>query len=546
MNPAFRSLPLIQNEPIHLCEDRIVKCGRFEQLKRFLLPGYDKQEIQAIADYLLKNLQDTQKGDANLLLANAFVNRFEKTLNGDKISQIFDRAVAQFRQQKNFFHIGNKKNMVRWVRYGQDISIYKNHPEFCTFMETSGLLSQIKVTRDKFIEIDGEPALKVTGRWIKWSDFKNQFKAVYSARYNETFIVHQDNQVYTYLDNGKGLQLHHPFLSERTPTSILNNQEYEKVLEKAQTFVRPGEENLNMEESSRIKEQRIFIIQVITSSMKGPDTRFHELIINSKHPYARLIIGRDNPGFNTSKGEVYEVGYGWKNKLTAPLSNSQGRFRSPDVWEYKNCEEKIVTNIAVTAEEAQAFVHYVSEYHRSEVNIGNPIGFHLFKQNCSTFIRAALDAANIKVPTETTLSALWFDVLPLWIVKTNEQIKAAASTALSLAKYSIKILPSWIKTPLKKAAGKIGDAAKKALDTVTAVVFIPLKIALGDAFGSGGKAFVKAGDKPQDIKPEFKQYKRWPTLSKYTVNLPGILQRWQRKQLSTVIYKKPVKLCIVP
>lgn len=536
---------LCLNDLLRQQEGNTVLSSFIEKTKRLLSPSYDQSRIQAIADRILIDLEAPEKKESSLLLADAFVRCYEKSWNGSKISQIFDRTVSSYRPQNQFVHEANLAKFIKWQRNGQDPLIYHHYPDFCNFMETSGLLSQIKVTRDVFQVIDGEPAIKVNSEWMKWSVFKTQFKSVYSERYRETFVTHIDHQVFTYLDNGKGLQPHHPYLSESTPTSLLSNEDYAKVLEKAHLFVREGEENLSPEQLGELNKNRTFVLQLVTSSKKGADTRFNNMIVKPQHPYVRLIVGEDKPCLNVSKGEVYEVGYGRKGPrpTATPLITTEGRFRSPDINEYLPFAEKIVTNIPVTPEEAQSFASYVSDYHRYEVNIGNPLGFHLLGHNCSTFVRAALKSANIKVPTKNTLAELLPKITPLSVLKANEQVKNLASRVFSVIKNPFNFLPSMITTPLQKLAKKVSEKFHDLLEMLTAVIFIPLKIALGEAFGTGGRAFVKNGDQPSYIEPSFK---RWFMLSDYSVNLPGILQKWQRDQASTVVYKNPIKLCIVP
>lgn len=518
-----------------------------EKAQNFFFPSYAKAQIQAVADKILTDLKNPVIKDDTLKLADAFIRCFERSWQGEQITQIFDRTIAPYRHEYGFMHKENISRFDKWQRYGQDPLIYQRHPEFCTFMENSGLLSQMKITRDTFKEIDGEAAIVVEGEWMKWADFKVRFKVIYSERYREAFIIGIDNQVYTYLDNGKGLQPHHPYLTETTPASTLSNTDYEKVLERARLFVRDGEEQLSTSEHEELNRKRTYVLQLVTSFANRGSTKFHDLIINPKHPYLRLIVGEDKPGMNLSKGEVYEVGFGRKSPMAIPpLISSEGRFRSPDINEYLSFDEKVVTNIAVTSEEARAFANYVTDYHRSEVNIGNPIGFHYLNQNCSTFVWAALESANIKVPAKITLAELLPKITPSWILETGKGIRSLASRAFVVIKDPIEFLPNCLKNPLKRTAKKISDKFKNMLEFLTAVVFIPLKLALGDAFGSGGRAFVKIGEKSRKLEPGLKRLKTWFELSKYIVNLPGVLQKWQRQQPSTVVYKNPIRLCIVP
>jgi hypothetical protein len=520
--------------------------GILEKAKRLFIPSYAKAEIQGIADKILKDVKNPETRHTSFRLADAFTRYFETSLYGEQISKVFDRAIASYRPEYHFLHKENQIKFDKWKRSGQDALIYQNHPEFSSFMENSGIVSQMKVTRDTFKEIDGEPAITVNGEWMTWPVFKEKFKYVYSERFRETFVIGKDNQVYTYLDNGKGLQLHHPYLTETTPTSLLSHTDFNKVLEKARLFVRAGEELLSAEQRAELNEKRTFVVQVVTSYANKGSSRLHDIIVNPQHPYLRLIIGEDKPDLKLAKGEVYEVGFNRKLPIAVPLMTTEGRFRSPDINEYLQFEEKIVTNIALTKEEAQTFANYVTEYHRSEVNIGNPIGFHNLSQNCCSFIRCALESANVKIPTEITLAELWPKAMPEWALQAGAAAKSLALKTFAIIKNPAKYLPECLKSPMRKTAKKVTEKFRELLDFMTAVVFIPLKIALGEAFGSGGRAFVKFGDKPKTIGPNMKRLKGWFMLSNYTINLPGIVQRWQREQASTVIYKDAIKLCIVP
>lgn len=526
---------------LQLSNGELRPCETKERIKRLLLPHHDQREIQIIANHIFDQLKDRKTEYAPI--ANRFIQQYARTRNGSKISQILDRTLVQHQFQSSFQHPANQTGYQKWQLYGQSASLYEKHPEFCHFAEQSGLLSQIKITRESFTEIDGEPALKVNGSWMKWSVFQQQFQSVFSQTYQENFIVHTASRtVYTYLDNGQGLQPHHPFLSEKSPISRLNEDEYTKLLEQARSFVRTEESNLTQAEKESRNQARTFVLQLVTSYTKGPETRFTELVVKAKHPYIRLIIGQDNQELNTKKGEVYEVGYGWKNKLNIPLTTTQGRFRSPDIWEYKGCEERVITSFAVTPEEAKAFADYVTEYHRTAVLIGNPIGFHLFKQNCSTFVRAALGIAHIQVPTEIKLSDLWEEVIPVWFQQLKSAYRGLKEKAIALSRHCIRILPQSIKDPILTGTAKIQQVYLKAVEGLSALAFLPVKVALGDASGTGGIAFTLPGQKPESIEPNLKSFRRWFMLSSYTCNLPGILQRWQREQASTFIHRNPIRL----
>lgn len=542
---------LNQNKSLQVVDGQLA-CSTFKQrLQRFCFANKDKEEIQKIATFIESKFATNPSPEAvqeYLQLADAFIARYASTKNGKKISQIFERTIAAYCPEKTFIHPKHVEAHNKWLRYGLPSEIYQKHTEFCDFLERSNLQSQMKITRDTIREIDGEAAILVCGEWTKWSDIKKQFSTAYSKQYNETFIVDSNTRdIYTYLDNGKGLQPHHPFRSEHTPISTLDENAYQKVLETAHKFVRPGEETLSEEEKKNLDSKRTFVLQLVTSYVKGPNTRLHKLLSRPKHPYLRIVIGQDHPEANTKKGEVYEVGYGWKQRSKLPFSTTEGQFRSPDIWEYKTPEERIVTNIPITQEEAQALQQYTLKYHRDSVNLGNPIAFDLRRQNCSTYIRKVLQVAGVNVPTKISIGKLIQSIMPAWMEAIGRFFhQVYLKTKKGISKTVKAITPRCVSRLIDKITAALEAMTKKTIVAATGVSLLPLRTALGGNKGHGGEAFVSP-DKPQKtMAPALKNWKNWFSLNKYRFNLPGILQRWQREQASTVIYKKHVKLAIVP
>lgn len=555
MNTVSNSNPiealdwLSQGKDIGLKENKFFCYGWKDKATVFLHLKSERKEVQKIIDFIQGNLQiASNEGKQEwLTLSNVIIKKYASNRNVGKIVTVFDREIVKQGDEVTFSHPKNQASFKKWKNYGMPEALYQRHPEFCTFLETSGLLSQMKVTRDVPKEIDGEPALTVDGQWMKWSHFKNAFEAVHSPKYNETFIVKKETRdVYTYLDNGKGLQPHHPYLTELSPISKLNDEEYQKVLEKAHCFIRSNETELTDNERNKRNEERPFIIQIVSSHIDGPQSKASRLLYRSKHPYLRLIVGKDNPQLNIRKGDVYEVGYGWKNKVPLPLIASQGQFRSPDLWEYKASKEKIVTNIPVSKDEAHAFYRYTQRYFRDGVNLGKAIGFHLVDQNCSTYVRASLQSAGITVPTEIAVNDLIHEIAPNWVRNIGAALgKAKEMVSIGVVR-TIALLPPGLREGCQFIAAKIAAWSLKFFETITAFCLVPLKTALGGILGKGGVAFAFAKESKDKIDAELTHWKAWFRLSRYRFNLPGILQRWQREQESTFISNNSVRLAIVP
>lgn len=539
-----------QGRTLQLNGNELVICSHKERIYRFFSPDHHCQQIKAIAAFIEKKLQEAQNPEEKgeyLRLADAFVKRHGTEWYGGKIVQAFDRTIAQHRPNVGFAHPVNQVTYQKWLRNGYASEIYQKYPQFCTFLETSGLLSQMKVTRDTILEIEGEPAILVEGEWTKWSTLQTLFEPRASKQYGERFIVHkQTADVYTYLDNTKGLQKHHPYVTENTPISTLTDEDYRRVIENAHTFIRPGEEHLSPEERQRLNSQRTFVLQLVTSAIEGPDTRLHDLVLKPKHPYLRVVVGADNLEQDTRKGEVYEVGFGWKRISFIPLIASQGQFRSPDVWEYGHCAKRIVTNIPISQDEARALRQYSLKYHRDGVNLGNSVAFHLTRQNCSTYVRHAMAVAGVEAPTEIGLGTLIHDISPEWIAKVEDFFDRVSQGTARGIKHAVSLLPNFIRKGLTVAAEKISFFVHRMFEAIKAFAMVPFYAILGGVSGEGGKAFVQPDEPEKHIGPTLANWRNWFTLSTYQINLPGVLQRWQRQQASTVVYDKPVKLTIVP
>lgn len=547
---------LSQGKNISLKGNEFICCERKNKFLAVFYKKHERKELQKVTNFIQTNLKSAQENNRECLfnLSNAIITKYANNKNVEKIIALFERKIVKQGNNKNFSHPSNQASFNKWKKYEMPEELYKKHPEFCSFLESSGLLSQIKITRDsnnelRPKEIDGEAAIFVNGEWMKWPQLNETFEAVYSSTYQETFIVKKNTrEVYTYLDNGKGLQPHHPFLTEFTPVSVLNEDDYQKVLKKAHCFIRPQEAHLSESDRNKMNEDRTFIIQVVTTFDKGPNTKSAKLR-NTTHAFVRLIVGKDNPQLNIKKGEVYEVGYFRQSSksLKAPLLKAdQGRFRSPDSYEYKTGSGKVITSIPVAKEEARAFYLYTQRYFRDGVNLGKFTGFHFVHQNCSTYVRAALQAAGIAVPTQISFNNLFYAFIPNWIRSIGQKLATAKNATTKQLDRTIGFLPSGFRNRLRSAVSKVVHFVSKFFEGVTAFsVGVPLKAALGGLTGEGGVAFKTPESEPQ-IQPELSNWKRWFNLSNYKINMPGVLRDWQQEQPSTFVSENPIKMAIVP
>lgn len=527
-----------------------------ERVVFFFRPKYRTEQIEKIVNFVadkLTTLEEGDKWDEYKAVWDACVVTYQKDKKLSKMLELKERKVCKKCVDVAFQHFKNLALENKMKRDGHDVKIFRKFPKFVLFLEESGLLSQIKITRDDITIVDGEPTILVEGKRMPWSELEEKFTWEFAGIEfkNEKFIVCKDpksknnNEVYTYLDNGKGLQKHHPYTSKKlTPISKIDDADYRKTLKKAKKFKRAGESDTVRKAK---KEERKFILQIVTSKTTGPNTNFHNLIMRSKHSYLRVIIGKDNPDLRTKKGEVYEVGnYGTFNKY-APFSPGAAQFRSPDLYEYKTCEERIVTNIAITQKEANKLFQFVDSYHKRRLNLGIRIGFHLFYQNCTVFVRKACEAADIKLPTEIALSDLICKIAPEKIQKLGKKIKQGHKKIVNLEARAVQIFPKKVKNFLIASRLALIEVVGKIIEIITAISLLPANFFLGGLKGEDGVAFdIEKKKKRDGVAPPLKRLKNWFSLSTYRVNLPGVLIEWQKNQPSTEIYNKPIKLAIVP
>ncbi len=507
----------------------------------FLRPLDLQKEVQKVTQFFNTHIQSSEKD--MMALADAFILRYASNPLTKKILQVFDRNVALLRPTIQYLHPGNQENFNKWQKSRQPTEIFHRFPKFVEFLKKSRILNQIKISKDLISLKDGKPGLLVEGVWHTEDELQKRFSIEKSNIYKEPFLIDRETrEVYTYLDNGKGLQKHHPYLSAHTPISTLDEQEYLKTLQKAHEFIRPEEAHLSIEERQELNQERTFILQYVTSHVPNGTSHFHQLLRNPKHPYLRLIVGKDNPNLNTHAGEVYEVGYGLKNNSLFPCMTTQGRFQSPDAYEYTD-HDKIVTNIPITQEEANKFYTFTKKYHYDSIYLGNEIGFNFIHQNCSVYAEQACLAANIKIPTQISLKETIHRICPDIIKTIGIQLKEWKDKTITWWKEN---KPRMIPQTFDSCISKIHSLFHRIGDFFAACFLLPLRTALGEAFGDGGSAFRQLNKPQEQLTAPLKNWKNIFSLSHYTLNLPGIAQEWQLKQPSTVIYHRPTQLTIVP
>ncbi len=508
------------------------------RFKHFVDPQFHSQQI---LDIILLVKDRLGQSPEYLELGEQILHRYRRDNSVKNILIDFDRVLGLHREELFYARKENQQSLAKWRKAKQDDEIFKRHPEFTRFLENSKLLSQIKITRDQIRIIDREPAILVKGVWTKETQLHERFHYEFSKTYDQMFIVETaTNEVFTYLDNQKGLQKFHPVKTPLSkPISTLSEEEYVKTLETAQKFCRPGE----AAPSPETLASRNQIIQIVSSKCNGPKTNFHQTWLTSKHPWYRYIEW--NP--ETRQAKVYEIGFGWKKKPWLPLKTTDGRFRSPDSWEYMQADERVVTNMAVTELELKKFREFLLLNFNRSLNLGEKTDFNLAHQNCTSLIFSGQQILNIPVPTQMAFHEIFWQCLPEKIKSTcviTESLTVAFRDQAKRVLYPIT--PACVAKAAHKVLTLIHIIFIAAIEALLSLLLNPLRIILG---GSPAEDLIpwKASRRNQvsPQRPEWRWYNLL-SLDSYWIHLPSKLQNWQLQQASTVIYPNPTRLAIVP
>lgn len=419
----------------------------------------------------------------------------------------------------------NEILLEKWCRYGFDEEIFHNHPDFARFLFDSNLASQIKITRDKIIRLDGSPAILVEGQWTTFDELKDRFAFKFDAIHHETVLYEKKSgEVYTYLDLGQGLECFNPYKEGlQKPMSRLTQEEYERTLACANQFIRVTDL------PDETPPARDYIFQIVSSTIETNTENpwvgnFRKLFIKPQHPYIRII----NP-----LGEVFETGFMLGKKLKEPLITERGKFRSIDLWELKQPLERIVTNIAISKEEFEKAQAYVDFY----LNSQEKPAFNYLKQNCTVFAKNILRASTgINIPTQMSL----FKIIKLASPEAFKIIGTFfVNCVKTITKPIINITPQW----LKKAITYVATVMKKVAIAVATFFFSIVNMMLGGLRGAKGRKFT-TNSKKRNLFPPLLKLKNWYRAKVYDINFIAPLQNWQKVQQSTIIYNRPIKLSI--
>jgi hypothetical protein len=403
----------------------------------------------------------------------------------------------------------------KWKSAGQDESICLRFPSFVQFLEDFKILPYLRISRDLVKMVNGKPALLVEGRLLNEAQLRDRFDIIYSERFEQYFV--QDKQtkdVYTYLDNGLGLESFHPYLTPlKRPISTLNEEEYLRVLQTARKF-------------QKSDGPRAHIVQIVSSKLEGPENNAFNLLHNAKHPWFRYICW--NP--ETKQGEVYEVGFGWEKPPAYfdALKTQPGVFRSPDVWELKPTKSRVITNIPVSDQQLGRFIAFLEK--NIQKSLDREIGFQFDRHNCTALIFEGAQELGFSVEAKMNLlNIVWHCAPGLPQFFAGQKPKGSSSSEPGQPGMAQKVL-SAISAPAVSTVMGVGVLGVNSF-----------RYWLGAGAGQS-----KISLNAAELTPDFETWPDFLDTKNLWMYLPGALQKWQLEQESTVEFFDTNRLCIVP
>ncbi|MBJ7449577.1 MAG: hypothetical protein JHC93_04380 [Parachlamydiales bacterium] len=522
------------------------KSGFKSFFKNHYLPFYKTYNAKRVLKFLNEELKTkTDKNIAKLSAQIIKINSNNKSLRPllKEVDEKIGKIRADLNKKQIYLTKDNQNNYNKWKdSYHFEPRLFSHHIDFAKFLFDTHLASQIKATKTAPKEIDGEAALLVEGEWIKFSDFSQRFSVRTYGPTKEKLIADKTNAVYSYLDNEKGFELTHPYTQEKIkPLTKLSQEEFQKTLTEARKFKRSDECD-----PIELNKDRHCIIQVVSSEVENK-SRFDFIsgpakkqFSSSKHPWLRWI---------DKEGNVFDVGYGSFIKQSPKnlLKAIDGKFRSPDLWNFLPCDSHVVTNIAATEDEILKLSQYAHKYKNDDRNFNTKAAFHGLSQNCTAFTTFALMAATgIKIPTVIPVDTLIGKCVPPLFNKIAEQFQKILRP---IKKSVLTVMPKFLAKAYRKTADKVTHFLKEIWKVLVSIRLSLLEVMMGGL--KDGKNLVQFEPDLEKNPERFKQplksgHFKWLKLSHVNIHLPSALQEWQKQQASTVIYKKPTKLCIVP
>ncbi len=294
----------------------------------------------------------------------------------------------------------------KWEEFGFNGQIAKEHPDFVSFLFTSGLVFSIVMFQNSFgekgIDVDsyGHPLLKIEGAWTRWDSFKDTIE--YNPKTEAIVSTKDRSLMYNYIASQGLVQRDNARYDKIYPIAKLSHEQKEEVKKEAANFWQTNQEiDPGIEKDS--------VLQVVTSrrDLWGRNWWTENLLDNTpEHVSLRLIDKEGNLysfGLKMPPNEARRVfAYLPFTYLTTATAN----IATPDYDETRRFDERRITSIPLTTERKDAILNFINEINKRDLS------FNIAKQNCNKLAQIVLGIAGVEVNTRISFGALFVRLLP--------------------------------------------------------------------------------------------------------------------------------------
>ncbi len=426
------------------------------------------------------------------------------------------------------------KSQKKWEEFGFSSQIAKEHPDFVTFLFTSGIIFSIVMFRNSFgdqgLDVDsyGHPLLKVDGVWTRWDAIKDKIE--YDPKREAVIAIADRSRMYNYIMPQGLVQKHNARYDELYSVAKVTSEQKEEIQKEAEKFWQANDEV----DPGKTKD---CVLQVVTTrrDLFKRSWWTENLLDNTpEHVSMRLIDKEGNLysfGMKMPPSEARRVfAYLPFTYLTTATAN----VSTPDYEEARRFDERRVTSIPLTSERKDAIIQFINEINSKDLS------FNVAKQNCNKLAQIVLGIAGVEVNTRISFGSLFFRLLPspsrLPLVggffSTVHKVVQAVSNFFST-------LVSYVPKPIIRVFTVLTDAALFLPRLIQTVSLNILAIILGAI----------RSDKTQHVNEahDDRRLVRFPSLihsvsdffkaEKTHSYFSGLMVEWQLKQQSTRLHK---------
>lgn len=528
--------------------------GSIETLRLMLLEKHGEAHLKSAIQDIEKRLQE-KKEVMFLDVAKAGHQTTLSTAQLALAAQKLDPEIADLQAE-----LTKLLKQLKYVNKLSEIAFPKelvfSHLDFVAFIFDSNLAYSMACFKNSTATgpenhtirmVDGEPCIKMNGAFTPWSAIKEQ--VVYDTAQENIVSIQDRTKGWNYISPDGLVQKERFEYKELYPVEQLGQDDYQGLLEHAKQFY-----SGNNDPEPGVEKTCIF--QVVTTCRKGfwkvpvEETWLTKNLLAHipRHLTLRMI---------DKVGRVYSFGVEPKKESVwaildafplAILKTTVTKIGVPDMEETKECENRLVTSIALSEGKAQEFLTRVNDYNRRGFR------FNFMKQNCTKLGSDLLSRIGVVVNMQISFGELLTKIGPdlrdipyigaplTFLIEKVQQIVSFVWDTLS------SILPSPIMGLVSMGVAMFKNALHKIATVFTNCLVYMLGGGLMTSEPVAGEEEVREhSDRVISFSRPVRGLGDLLRDDTCDINYSQKMVDWQNKQPSTVTHKyRGPKLAVVP